>query len=134
MLYFGSYIALTYIYIVLNDIRYHLSWAPKISVMPNSNSPLSGQADHIITLIPHLTITPEVIFRLDTLFEFMTPNDLREHLMAMYHSYIQHEHDCLPGDFSRVAEGMTTFFDFLKFAGEKFNGLNGVDADEVGEE
>lgn len=91
--------------------------------------------DHdFINALPHITITPEVISRLDTFFEFMPPNDLRENLMGMYHSYIQHEHDCLPGDFSRVAEAMILFFDFLKFAGEEFNSLNGVDSDRVGEE
>ncbi len=63
-----------------------------------------------------------------------TPNDLRECLMEMYHSYILHEYDCLPDDFRRVAEGMIMFFNFLKFAAEEFNALNGIDTGKVGEE
>lgn len=90
--------------------------------------------DHFINALSHISITPEVIYRLDTFFEFMTPNDLRESLMEMYHSYILHEHDCLPDDFRRVAEGMNMFFSFLKFAGKEFNVLNGLDSGNVGEE
>lgn len=102
--------------------------------MTKSEPQSHGDHDNLINVPSHITITPEVISRLDTFFEFMTPNDLRENLMGMYHCYIQHEHDCLPGDFSRVAEGMILFFDFLKFAGEEFNGLNGGDSDRGGRE
>jgi hypothetical protein len=89
--------------------------------MIKSQRQLHGGHDDSLHVLSHITITPEVISRLETFFEFMPPHALRERLMAMYHSYILHEHDYLPDDFTHVAEGMIMFFNFLKFAGEEFN-------------
>lgn len=68
---------------------------------------------------PH--VTPEIIYRLDSFFEFMPPHDFRDHLIELYHNYIMHEHDSLPYNFHQLAEGMSIFFDFLKFADEELN-------------
>lgn len=66
-------------------------------------------------------LTPEIIYRLDSFFEFMPPHEFRDHLIELYHNYIIHEYDSLPYNFRQLAEGMNIFFDFLKFADEECN-------------
>jgi hypothetical protein len=61
-------------------------------------------------------LTPEIIQRLDDFLDFMGPDELRENLIELYHSYIIHQHDCLPNGFGKFAESMSVFFDLLKFA------------------
>jgi hypothetical protein len=61
-------------------------------------------------------LTPETISRLDDFFDFTDPNELRENLIELYHSYIIHQHDSLPTDFGKFAESMSVFFDLLRFA------------------
>ena len=77
--------------------------------------------DHLANVLSRDSITPEMIDRLDSFFEFIPPDDFRDHLIELYHNYIMHEHDSLPHNFHQLAEGMSIFFDFLKFAAEEYS-------------
>jgi hypothetical protein len=59
------------------------------------------------------------LYRLSNLLDCVPPEELREHLLELYHQYIIHEHESLPNNFSNMAEGMQMLFDLLKFLGEK---------------
>lgn len=61
----------------------------------------------------------ETISRLCNLFDFVSPDELREYLLEIYHSYIIHEHESLPVNFSDMAQSMQVLFDFLKFLDEE---------------
>lgn len=65
-------------------------------------------------------ITPDIIYRLDSFFEFMSPLDFRDNLTELYHNYIMHEHGSLPLNFRQLAESMIVFLDFLKFVDEEY--------------
>jgi hypothetical protein len=64
----------------------------------------------------------ESISRLDNLLDFVSPEELREYLLEIYHYYIRHEHDSLPEHFSDMAQGLQILFDFLKFLKEEQQG------------
>lgn len=64
-------------------------------------------------------LTEETLYRLNSLFDFVPPHDLREYLLEFYHYYIIHEHESLPNNFSEMAEGMQILFDLLKFMEEE---------------
>jgi hypothetical protein len=87
--------------------------------MENSVNQTKSHHGHSGDTSPLRIITPEVIYRLDSFFEFMPLHDFRDHLIELYHNYIMHEHDSLPHNFHQLAEGMSIFFDFLKFADEE---------------
>ena len=59
--------------------------------------------------------TEEIIYQLDCLFDFVSPHDLREYLLEIYHTYIIRENERLPTDFSRMAESIQILFEVLKF-------------------
>lgn len=65
-------------------------------------------------------VTPEVINRLESLFEYTSPIEFRDHLIELYHSYIFHEHQSLPYDFKDMSESLTIFLDLLKFTDDEF--------------
>ena len=64
-------------------------------------------------------LTEETISRMENLLSFVTPHDLREHLLEIYHHYIINEHGSLPGNFSEMAQHLQILFDFLKFLEEE---------------
>lgn len=66
------------------------------------------------------SVTPEVIYRLENLFEYTSPSEFRDHLIELYHSYIFHEHQSLPYNFKDISESMTIFLDLLKFTEDEF--------------
>jgi hypothetical protein len=66
----------------------------------------------------YLPLTEESISRLDNLLDFVSPDDLREYLLEIYHYYIMHKHNSLPQHFSDMAESLHILFDFLKFLEE----------------
>lgn len=68
------------------------------------------------------SLTPELIDRLENLFDFVPPDALREYLLEIYHQYIIRGHASLPNNFSDMAEGMQLLFDFLKFLQEEQKG------------
>ena len=63
---------------------------------------------------PRPRFTEETIYQLDCLFDFVSPEDLREYLLEIYHTYIIRENERLPTDFSRMAESLQILFEFLK--------------------
>jgi len=68
----------------------------------------------------HAALTEETLYRLSTLFEFASPDELREYLLEIYHHYIIHElPESLPNNFSDLAQSMQLLFDFLKFLKEE---------------
>lgn len=73
-----------------------------------------------------IKLTPEVLIRLNDLFEFLPPTEFRNQLIEMYHLYILHEHESLPNDFARLAEGMIIFLDLLQFAAQEWEENNGT--------
>lgn len=89
--------------------------------MENSTNQTQSDRDRSYCDLSLRIITPEIIHRLDSFFEFMPPHDFRDHLIELYHNYIMHEHDSLPHNFHQLAEGMSIFFDFLKFADEELS-------------
>lgn len=66
-------------------------------------------------------IPSKIPLRLENFFELVKPDEFRNQLIEMFHSYILHEHESLPYDFRHVVEGMMIFFDFLKFAQEEYD-------------
>jgi hypothetical protein len=64
-------------------------------------------------------LTPEMISRLETLFDAVTPENLRDYLLEIYHCYIIREHESLPSDFEKMSISMQILLDFLKFAKEE---------------
>jgi hypothetical protein len=64
-------------------------------------------------------LTEETLYRLNNLLQFVSPDDLREYLLEIYHQYIIHEHENLPNNFSEMAGRLQILFDFLKFLEEE---------------
>ena len=91
--------------------------------MEDNTKTIESQSDqdHLANVLSRGSITPEMIDRLDSFFEFIPPDDFRDHLIELYHNYITHEHDSLPHNLHQLAEGMSIFFDFLKFAAEEYS-------------
>jgi hypothetical protein len=83
--------------------------------MQDSTTQSLTDKDHLINAILKSSVTPETIYRLDSFFEFVPPDELRDNLIELYHNYLLHEHDSLPYNFKQLAEGMSIFLDFLKF-------------------
>jgi len=63
--------------------------------------------------------TEEALYQLDCLLDFTSAEDLREYLMEIYHHYIIHKHESLPGNFQDMAESIQILFDVLKFMEEE---------------
>lgn len=59
-------------------------------------------------------LSSDMIYQLESLFEFAPPDELREHLIDIYHHYIIHEHEHLPLNFKRVSQSMQVLFELLK--------------------
>lgn len=70
----------------------------------------------------YLPLREESISRLDNLLDFVSPDELREYLLEIYHYYIRHEHESLPEHFSDMAQSLQILFDFLKFLKEEQQG------------
>ena len=83
--------------------------------MAASETQTLSDKDHLINALLKSSVTPETIYRLDSFFEFVPPDELRDNLIELYHNYLLHEHDSLPYNFKQLAEGMSIFLDFLKF-------------------
>lgn len=93
--------------------------------MAASETQTFSDKDHLINALLKSSVTPETIYRLESLFEFMPPDELRDNLIELYHSYLLHEHDALPYNFKQLAEGMSIFLDFLKFVHKERTGSKG---------
>lgn len=69
--------------------------------------------------VTHPRFSKEAIYQLDSLLEFVKPQDLREYLMEIYHQYIIREHEMLPGNFTEIAQSLKVLLEFLKFLEEE---------------
>lgn len=87
---------------------------------------LQTKPERTTHLPDRIKLTPEVLTRLSDFFEFLPPTEFRNQLIEMYHLYILHEHESLPNDFARLAEGMITFLDLLQFAAQEWEENNGT--------
>jgi hypothetical protein len=71
-------------------------------------------------------LTEEVIQQLDHILDFSPPEEYRNTLIEIYHTYICREHDSLPCQFDRMADQMYFLIDFLKTASEEMNGVGAI--------
>jgi hypothetical protein len=53
-----------------------------------------------------IRLTPAAIQALDGLFDSAPPQELRENLLEIYHTYLVHAHHTLPLDFENLARNM----------------------------
>jgi hypothetical protein len=67
----------------------------------------------LITLPKESILNAAAIQTLDTLLDSTNPQELREDLLELYHSYIVHEHQALPLDFDRMANNLNRLFETL---------------------
>lgn len=56
--------------------------------------------------LKNIRLTPAAIQALDGLFDAASPNELRENLLEIYHTYLVHAHHTLPLDFESLARNM----------------------------
>ena len=54
----------------------------------------------------NVKLTPAAIEALDNLFDSAPPQELRENLLEIYHTYLVHAHHTLPLDFEKLARNM----------------------------
>jgi hypothetical protein len=69
-------------------------------------------------------LTKENLYQLDCLLDFVSPKDLRDYLLEIYHCYLIRENEMLPENFTRMAESLQVLFDFLKFLEKEGNPSN----------
>jgi hypothetical protein len=53
-----------------------------------------------------IRLKPAAIQALDGLFDAAPPQELRENLLEIYHTYLVHAHHTLPLDFEKLARNM----------------------------
>ena len=67
-------------------------------------------------------LTEEVIQQLDHILDFSPPEEYRNTLIEIYHTYICKEHESLPYEFRLMADHMYFLVDFFRKASEEMNG------------
>ncbi len=92
----------------------------KIFKMTKSlNKPkFSLQKRRKIKLPTHCRINKNIICELDSLLDFVSPEELSRHLRQVFLVY-NHEHELLPKDFSRMMDNFYFLFEFLDLVGEE---------------
>jgi hypothetical protein len=70
-------------------------------------------------LPPFTNLSQESIELLDGLFESASPQQLREAIIEIYHTYLIHHHNTLPDDFDRVSLNLYHFIQCLKTLEER---------------
>ena len=83
--------------------------------------------EHKVIVLPKDTrITEDVIMRLDSLLEFAPPEELKDNLIEIYHTYIIHANDALPPDFEKFSSNLyfraSALEDDTFLNGDYFNG------------
>ena len=77
--------------------------------------------EHRIFLLPkHTKLTTKIITDLDNLLQFAPPEDLRNTLLEIYHTYIIQEHETLPANFKRMANDLYFIINFLNNAEKEY--------------
>ena len=79
-----------------------------------SNSDKLFEEHKVIVLPKDTRITEDVIMRLDSLLEFASPEELKDNLIEIYHTYIIHANDALPPDFEKFSSNMYFLINFFK--------------------
>jgi hypothetical protein len=69
-----------------------------------------------------LRLTPAAIRALDNLFDSAPPQELRENLLEIYHTYLVHAHHTLPLDFEKMARNIYLLTNCLLTVGEELSG------------
>jgi hypothetical protein len=70
-------------------------------------------------------LSEEIIQQLDHLLDFAPPEEYRNTLIEIYHSYIRHEHHALPIAFDHMANHMSLLTAFLLMASKEMANLSG---------
>ena len=73
-------------------------------------------------LPPYTNLSRESIELLDGLFEAAPPQQLRESVIEIYHTYLIHNHNTLPDDFDQIAYSLYHLIQCLKDVGEELEG------------
>lgn len=68
-------------------------------------------------------LTEDVIQRLDHILDFAPPEEYRDTLIEIYHTYIRHEYETLPLTFEEMADQMYFLMEFLSTASREMNGV-----------
>ncbi len=81
--------------------------------------------EHKVILLPNYTkLTEQTVEHFDHFIEAVSPGELRENLLEIYHMYIIKEYDALPTNFNDMANDMFILFDFLKKLDDQLNDKN----------
>jgi hypothetical protein len=64
-----------------------------------SEKPNDGSAD----FLKSISLSRDDIEALDRLFQSVSPGELRDHLLEIYHTYLIHAHHSLPLDFEKLS-------------------------------
>jgi hypothetical protein len=75
-----------------------------------------------ITVPHYIKVTEEVIEQLNGILDFASPEEYRDTLIEIYHMYISHEHESLPGNFKQMAGQMYFPIDFFRRVNEEMKG------------
>lgn len=59
--------------------------------------------DESADFLKSMNLSREDIEALDRLFQSVSPKELREHLLEIYHTYLIHAHHSLPLDFEKLS-------------------------------
>ncbi len=83
--------------------------------------------EHKVIVLPKDTrITEGVIMRLDNLLEFASPEELKDNLIEIYHTYIIHASDALPPGFEKFSSNLYFLIDFFKKAEDEMRQEKGL--------
>lgn len=59
--------------------------------------------DDSADFLNEISLSRDAIEALDGLFQSVSPGELREHLLEIYHTYLIHAHHSLPLDFEKLS-------------------------------
>lgn len=62
----------------------------------------------------NIRLSAESLERLDLLLSSVPPQELRENLLEIYHTYLIYVHDSLPIDFDKIASNMYLLINCLR--------------------
>lgn len=77
---------------------------------------------HDFNFLNNIRLTPAAIQALDNLFDSAPPQELRENLLEIYHTYLVHAHHTLPLDFEKMARNMYLLTNCLLTVAEELSG------------
>ena len=66
-----------------------------------------------IKQIQNISVTQDTINRLETLFEFASPESLRKSIHHVFFSFLINDKEILPNDFERISTDFYFLLDFL---------------------